>query len=283
MTKKWYEEIEQDIPTPVSNASPTNELKKWYQELEEAPAEQPKAASDNQFTPSIGGFVPKEEEKWSNPKYIAAQVLGGAGSRNIPFIRDLVPMTQTERDATNYLEQNNPALKKAGDIGSSIVGGLPAAAIGSSGGLPAYMAMQALAQPAIGAADRVLHDPNISKEEQYNKAKMEALLGAAGPVVSKALAPNANPVLSDPKFYKEALEKQAAPYVNKYVGAPSGWKNWLPLTAADDLAKYITKKWWGNQASPAVINSMTNEAGHDTYNFITGDHNKRKLEMLRGE
>lgn len=126
-----------------------------------------------------------EEEKYSNPTYLAAAALGPQ-VRGVPVLQNMVPMTQWEAQR----RQENPLMARGGEITNVVASGLPAAVVGSGAGLPGYMGIQGILGALRGGADEAT-TPGATADTIKNRAGVEGMLNAMGPAVGKALSPNA--------------------------------------------------------------------------------------------
>lgn len=162
-----------------------------FGEFEEADTVAKKATEAPKHTGKVRVLSP-EEEKYTNPTYLAASAIG-PNVRGVPVLQNMVPMTQWEAKR----REENPIMARGGEITNAVASGLPAATIGSGAGVLGFAGIQGLLGALRGSADEATTEGS-TLESIKNRAKVEGMLNAMGPVVGKALSPNALSNLTNP-------------------------------------------------------------------------------------
>ncbi len=240
-------------------------------------ADKPKKSG---FTPSIGGVIPKSEETYSNPNYWLAKGLGGAVTRGIPGIRDLIPITETDQQKT--LE--HPIVEKAGNITGAALPGMATAGVGGGLSLPAWMAAQGGINAAVNTADRKIHDPNVSGKDLNNKAVIDLLAGAAGPAASKAISPIMYSSGSPQALLDNIKKSDAISAARRGADTVAGYAQYVLPKLATDAKAALFKGWIGNQlmqpGAKAGLSGVIQGTERTALDSLTPQE-RMKLEMLQ--
>ena len=284
---KWWEEAES---APSAAAPATNGGGgKWWEGLENDDAGSSPQEATPKFTPRVGGVVKKEDEKYSKPKYWIAQGLGGTVTRGIPFVRDMIPITESQQEGM----AQHPNIETLGNVTGGALGMLPTAGAGGGLGLMGQMGTQGAINMGTGYADRAFHDPNISPQEQKRGLTLDALGGVLGPLAGKAVSPNMVPRNATPGSAAEdawlnTVEKQSKS-ASKWLGSiiPDKLRGWLPFgEPIDDALTAAGKAYPANQVmtpdKQRVLNSLLQGSTQNSMPMLT-DEQRMRLDALGGQ